>query len=370
MSAAAEQKSYLPIVFAADGNFSVPLAIAVESLLVHARPETRYDVYVLDDGVQGFAKEYLEALHGRHDFKLTYLPVADMVQQVATTHYFPRVSFARFLMPAMLPPEAGPRVFYSDADVFICDDLSDLYGMDMQGRALGAVQELAVLAEPGHTHIQKWMTLFGMGTAGGAEPLYCNSGNLLFDRALWVQRGYAEQIMECSRSEAGAAARFPDQDIMNAVCRQDMVLMPPRYCAIPLYAEHYACADPGLHFGGSCRYRIEELRAALENPALIHFAGQKPRVLEGPRYPLEERFIQFWKQSAWRDYMPFNPRVGSYSPSRFIKQNVPISAQLGVLLKQIFLYRVGSLVASGSARTRYLEQYRGLRRVLQNARRR
>ena len=365
MSDAAETKPYLPVVFAADGNFSVPLAIAVESLLIHARPETRYDIYVLDDGVLGFAKEYLEGLHGRHDFKLTYLPVADMVQRVVTTHYFPRVSFARFLTPALLPPEAGPRVFYSDADVFICGDLSDLFEMDLQGKALGAVQELALLAEPGHRHICRWTELFHMDSC--AEPLYCNSGNLLFDRALWVQRGYAEQILECSRSETGASARFPDQDIMNAVCQDDMVLISPRYCSIPLYADHYTCADPGSYFGGTCRYGAGELRDSLENPALIHFAGQKPRVLEGPRYPMEERFIDFWKQSAWRDYMPFNPREGSYSPSRFIRQNIPISSQLGILRRELLKYAALSCLPLPKRR-HYAEQRNGIRTVLRNAR--
>lgn len=354
----------MPIVFAADGNFSVPLAIAVESLLLHARPETRYDIYVLDDGVQDFVKAYLEGLHGRHDFKLTYFPVADMVQQVATTHYFPRVSFARFLMPALLPPEAGPRVFYSDADVLICDDLSDLFRMDMQGRALGAVQELDLLTEPEHKHIRGWMELFHLEP--GAGPLYCNSGNLLFDRAAWVQRRYAERIMEFSRSETGAAARYPDQDIMNAVCQEDMVPIPPRYCAIPLYAEHYTCADPGSHFGGACRYSAGELLAARENPALIHFAGQKPRVLEGPRFPMEERFIDFWKQSAWRDYMPFNPYIGSYSPSRFIRQNVPISSQLGALRRELLKYTVASFLPLPKRR-HYAGQRDGIRTVLRNA---
>lgn len=360
MNTPAVQTSALPIVFAADGNFSVPLAMAVESLLQSARPETRYDIHVLDDGVLDFAKRHIESLHGVHMFTVTYHPVAEMVQGVATTHYFPRVSFARFMIPEMLAEQCGPRIFYSDADVLFTDDLSDLFRMDMQGKSLAGIQELAVLAEGNRKHLQEWASQFGFSPQ---EALYCNSGNLLFDCKAWVQRGHARRIMELAHAQAGASARFPDQDIMNAVCQGDMALVLPRYCAIPLYGEHYASEDPDLHFQHACRYSREELQQAAVNPALIHFAGQKPRVLEGARYPLEQRFIDFWAKSAWRDYMPYSPRIGSMSPSRFIKLNVPISSQLGVLRKELLKYTVASCLPLPKRR-HYAGQRDAIRGVL------
>lgn len=363
MNTPAGQTSALPIVFAADGNFSVPLAIAVESLLRSARPGTRYDIHVLDDGVLDFAKRHLETLHSRYAFTITYHPVAEMVQGVAVTHYFPRVSFARFMIPEMLAAQCGPRIFYSDADVLFTDDLSDLFRMDMQGKSLAGIQELAVLAEENRKHLLEWATQFGFSPQ---EALYCNSGNLLFDCGAWLQRGHAGRIMELACKQAGAAARFPDQDIMNAVCQGDMALMLPRYCAIPLYGEHYASEAPGSHFQHACRYSRKELQQAAQNPALIHFAGQKPRVLEGARYPLEQPFMDFWEKSAWRDYMPYSPRIGSFSPSRFIKQNVPISSQLGVLRKQLLKYTVASCLPLPKRR-HYAKQRDGIRTVLRNA---
>ena len=116
-------------------------------------------------------------------------------------------------------------------------------------------------------------------------------------------------------------------------------------------------------------YLSETLEEALTQPYIIHFAGQKPRVIEGARYPLEERFIEFWKQSAWRDYMPYAPRIGSMSPSRFIKQNVPVSSQLGVLRKELLKYAVASCLPLPKRR-HYAEQRDGIRKVLHHARER
>ena len=354
----------LPIVLAADAHFSVPLAIAVETLLRAARETTRYDIYVLDDGVLEMAKRHIETLKGRFDFRITYFPVQQIVQGVATKHYFPRVSFARFFIPQLLP-EGTQKVFYSDADVMFCDDLSDLYSMDMQGHAMAGIQELGMIAVEHRSYLYRWRDVFHLDLDARGW-CYCNSGNILFDCPLWKERGYTQKIIDMACGPQGRDSHFPDQDIMNAVCWCDIVPMELRYCIIPRYVNRYCTDNPREMYGGLCRYTPEYMRQQYGNPALIHFAGQKPRVLEGPRYPLEERFIEFWKQSAWRDYMPFNPRVGSYSPSRFIKQNVPISAQLGILRRELLKYTAASLLPLPKRR-HYAEQRNGLRTVLRNA---
>lgn len=361
-----------PIVFAADANFSVPLAIAVESLLASARPETRYTIHVMDDGVLEFVKRRLKEQCKLFDSEIAFHPVDELVQDMPSTTYFHRVTFARFLIARLLRKYAYARVFYSDADVLFCDDLSDMFDMDMQGHALAGVQALAGLYERfnhGDPYLPKWAANFSIDLAE-RDGAYFNAGNFLLDCNLFEERGYAERAVEMSLRLTKDTAPYLDQDVLNAVCWRDIALLPLKYCVIPINEEYYACRDYDAMYRGHCLYSREELRSALSSPAVVHFAGEKPRVLEGPRHVHEDRFIAFWETSAWRDYMPYSPRIGSMSPSRFLKTNIPISAQLGVLLKQIFLYRVGSLVASGSARTRYLEQYRSLRRVLQKARRR
>lgn len=358
-----------PIVFAADANFSVPLAIAVESLLVHARPETRYDVYVLDDGVLDLAKGHLETLRERYDFRISYLPVAEMVQGVAATCYFPRVSFARFLIPRLLPESVGERILYCDADVLICQDLSNLFQLGMESFPVGAITELGVKVIGGNSHTQRWKAL--LDNPEGAETgNYVNSGVLLFNRSLWMAGGYAERILHMARTERGRAAKYPDQDILNAVCRDNILSLPPCYNCVPYYGGCYVHGSEQFAAAlANSPYTEAELASAAEKPCILHLAGPKPLVLEGARYPLEERFIQFWEQSAWRDYMPYAPRIGSMSPSRFLKQNVPISAQLGVLRKELLKYTLSSCLPLPK-RGHYAKQRDAIRKVLRHARER
>lgn len=355
----------LPIVFAADACFSVPLALAVESLLASAKPGTRYAIYILDDGVLDMVKDHIQARVEHHKSTITYFPVRQIVRDVATRHYFPRVSFARFFIPDLLP--AGTqKVFYSDADVMVCDDLTPLYGMSMQGRAVAGIQELSMIATAHRSFLHYWKDTFRLDLEEEGW-CYCNSGNILFDCPVWQERGYTEQIMEMACGEQGTKSHFPDQDIMNAVCWRDIAPMDLRYCIIPRYADRYQTPDPETMYGGLCHYSPEYMREQYAHPALIHFAGQKPRVLEGARYPLEQPFMDFWAKSAWRDYMPYSPRIGSMSPSRFIKQNIPVSAQLGTLRKELFKYTLAAALPFHPKHKHYAEQRDGIRRVLENA---
>ncbi len=354
-----------PIVFAADGNFSVPLAIAVESLLQSAHPETRYDIHVLDDGVLDFVKRHLETLHTRYTFTITYHSVVDIVDGVSSTHYFPRVSFARFLIPELLPRNCGNYILYCDADVLICRDLSSLFSKEI-GTPVAAVSEMGVKIIGREHHLREWRQLFDVPTAI-ENPNYCNSGILFFNCSEWMKGGFTAKIMEMARNEKGLTAKFPDQDILNSVCLDFIYPLSPAYNSVPMYAQCYDkdCAEFKETLIQT-PYSPGSLTEALMRPYIIHFAGRKPRVLEGARYPLEQRFIDFWKKSAWRDYMPYSPRMGSMSPSRFIKQNVPISSQLGVLHKELLKYTVASFMPLPKRR-HYAEQRNGLLRILSNA---
>lgn len=357
------QLSALPIVFAADGNFSVPLAIAVESLLQSAHQGTRYDIHVLDDGVLGFAKRHLEGLHDRYTFSITYHSVAEIVQGVSTTRYFPRVSFARFMIPDLFSHAECNRILYCDADVFVCRDLSELYAIDMGRLPVAAVIEMGVKVMGANRHLEEWSQNFEV-RAKLDKTNYCNSGVLIFNCSEWTKGGYTEKIMKLARSEKGLKAKFPDQDILNSVCLDFIYPLPPAYNSVPLYAQCYV--KDCLEFKETLiqtPYPPAVLSEALMHPYIIHFAGQKPRVLEGARYPLEQRFIDFWAKSAWRDYMPYSPRIGSMSPSRFIKLNVPISSQLGVLRKELLKYTMASCLPLPKRR-HYAGQRDAIRGVL------
>ncbi|MDO5450181.1 MAG: glycosyltransferase family 8 protein [Akkermansia sp.] len=360
-----------PIVFAANERFSIPLLLAVESLLKVAAPTSRYEVHVMDDGISDMTKDYLVSLENRFNYSVTFHDVSEIACNLPTTYYFPKVTYARFMLPSIFAGTPHRRIFYSDADVFFTRDIAPVYDTDMKGCVVAGVQELNCLPPVIHipdtgahiSYVERWSQRFGVDTTS-TDGLYINAGTILLDITEFENKGFARRCLDECEQITLEKAPLLDQDVLNYVCWGHTAPLPVSYGAIPLYGKFYSGEE---YYPSTCKYTKEELALALTSPAIIHFAGQKPRVLEGARYPLEQQFIDFWKQSAWRGYMPYSPRIGSLSPSRFIQPNTPIKQYIGELRKQLIKYTVASYLFTGERRKRYAMQRDGLRTVLRNA---
>lgn len=350
-------------MLAADTTFSIPLAIAVESLLASARPGTVYDIHVLDDAVTPGIKEYLESLHGRYEFAISYHCVSEIVKNVIVTKQFPRVAFARFLFDRFLPEHVLGKIFYTDADILFCDDLTPLFQLDMKGHPVAATQAINLVARDNRVHIGNWAKVFHIDETAPCFT-YFQNGTLLFDRIPWRKSGYGEKIVSKGEEMTVSQVPFPDQDIMNAVCYNDIALLPAKYGVIPLFERRYSRDAYDANFAGRCAYSSGELEQALQSPAVLHFAGVKPQVLEGPHYVGEERFIDFWKQSAWRDFLPYAPQHGTQGTAMFLEPGRKLSEQLGGLRKRALKYSILRYLVWGERRARYKTWATGLAGIL------
>lgn len=354
----------LPIMLAADSTFSIPLAIAVESLLESAHRGTVYDIHVLEDGVSSQVKEYISSLHRQYEFTITYHDSSAIVKNVLATKQYPRVAFARFLFDRFLPKHITGRVFYTDADVLFCQDLSPLFSMDMQGHPLAATQALNIVAKNNTRHLHHWASVFNI-SPGEQGLTYYQNGTLLFDREAWRESHYAEQIIEAGEKMTLDQLLCPDQDVMNAVCCGDIALLPAAYNVIPLFERRYDKSAYVSTYAGDCAYSADELEEAIAKPAVLHYAGVKPQVLLGARYAGEQAFIDFWKKSAWRDYLPYGPASYSRRPESLLNPALKLSEQKAFLQKKARLYNILAHVTIWPLRRRFRRWADGLKKMLQ-----
>lgn len=342
----------LTVVVAADKNFSIPLALCIKSLLTSAHRETRYDIHILDDGVNGEVKSYLQTLQSTYDCTITHHDVSHKVEGVAANRQFPKVAFARFILEDYLPQQGSERIFYTDADVLICEDLTPLFNMDMGEYALAAPQAINLISSERYEYLNRWSKLYNLNLSS-APGAYFQSGNLLIDRKLWKERGYGAKIVEMGMKADLTTSPMPDQDIMNAVCWGDIALLPAKYCVIPLFEKRYERKAYHATYENRCAYSADELEQAICHPAVLHFAGRKPQVLQGPRYAGEEAFINFWKKSPWYDYLPYSPPRDTQSAGLFLNSSRRLSEQRLFLQRKALKYSILAHLTTGARRERY-----------------
>jgi lipopolysaccharide biosynthesis glycosyltransferase len=229
-------------VLSCDESYAMPLATALRSLVESNRAHWPLHVHVLTDGFAAALRAKVEASLPAGAAVL-YWQIVDLTrfERFTTLGYISKATFARFQIPAALPPEAD-RVIYLDADLLVLDDLRALWETDLGSASTGAV--LDALDPQLKMGSARWP-----GVPRVSD--YFNAGVLLIDVGQWRAQGIAQQAL--AYLGAHPATPFSDQDALNVVLDERWKRLDARWN----FQDHY-------------QTRVEELGPD-KRPAIVHF---------------------------------------------------------------------------------------------------
>jgi lipopolysaccharide biosynthesis glycosyltransferase len=212
------EKNVIHVVLAADGNYAMPLAVAMCSAAANCDRKRRLMFSVIQSGIErdlrakiessleqtGFPDvriDWLKAQTGRFaDFKITH-------------HYMTAMIYARLLIPELLPVEVE-KALYLDCDLVVLDDLGELWDTDLGQKSLFAVRDLiAFVSAPAGLVNYRELGIH-------PEAKYFNSGVLLMNLKKWREYGTSEQVFRYLRTHR-EIIQMVDQEALNAVLFDD-----------------------------------------------------------------------------------------------------------------------------------------------------
>lgn len=293
------------IAIAADNNFAIPLGVCCFSILNHAPKHIRYHIHILGDAINAQVLQQIQELCKSRNHRCTYHDVREALNNVLSTTNFPCVAFARFLLPSLLDTNID-RVFYTDADAIICDDISPLFEMDLKDYFLAATQDIFTATDLNGASNQ-YIPLFQMFNIDEEDFTYFISGQLLFNLPKWRESKLGERIIRKAQ-EPGLKLAMPDQDLMNVYCHGKIQLLNLRYGIIPIKSYAYELIEAGTFGEHLLRYPDLEVGLAYRKPAILHYAThRKVFILDPPQLNHARLFYNEWRQSPWRSQIPFYP---------------------------------------------------------------
>lgn len=213
----------ISIVLASDDNYAQHGAVACASILANHRGERPIHFYYFDDGISEEKQAGLAATVTGLQGSITFIPTAGKEIQAHTSGHVNRAAYLRLLIPELVP-QAVHRVIYLDTDLVVLDDIQELWEMDLQGKPVGAVPDLGILASS-RMRRQKEETL---GIQEG--KLYFNSGVMVMDLEAWREKQYGDQVIRCVEE---GNFRHHDQDGLNKVFQDNWRPLPLRWNVIP-----------------------------------------------------------------------------------------------------------------------------------------
>jgi lipopolysaccharide biosynthesis glycosyltransferase len=260
-----------PIFFTFDEGYVAPAAVTFESLLSNARAGVFYELFVLHTGISLESQRRLAALVERHaNAQLSFISVAGMLESAGITFdnrnfclghkkgKFTKDTLLRCL-PTIVPEfDQYEQILYSDVDVCVVDDISEIFETNLGNYYLAGCRIPAFLSQQ-VAHFPESL-----------RSCYCAGGIWLMNLRRLREDDIGKKVIQIM-SNPPFRLLWNDQDVMNLACSGNVTFLSYRYCSIPLWRTMLASVRyADIH------YPEGELRDALFRPKIVHYAYAKP----------------------------------------------------------------------------------------------
>ena len=247
----------VPIAFAFDNNLVMPACICISSLMMNAKKDTFYDIFILHSASENLNKSDLDRIPEFYkNCRIQYREVGNEFDGAFEIRGITTPAYYRLLIPELIPEY--DKVLYSDVDVIFRDDLCDIYNMDIAGCYVGGVNSVAHLDND---------TIVYYNKLGLDAKCIIYSGNLIINS----KEILSDNIIPKFKELRDRKLRFQDMDMINIVCKDKIKYLPPAFCWTNYINKYSVERNPHLYE----IFTAEEIELAKDR-GLVHYNGQKP----------------------------------------------------------------------------------------------
>lgn len=280
------------VVMASDDGYARALAVAGRSVISNFDRDRRLELYILDMGISAPNKAALASSFADDRTQVIWLDQArSAVQGLPTMLWFTTATYARLLIPDLLPPEAS-RALYLDCDLIVRRSVAELYDANMQGFVALAVPDMGAPFVTSPWGLAHWYD-----SGRSASDFNFNAGVMLMDLDAWRRDKIGEQALEYVRSDRHQLNQ--DQEALNAIAGRAIGAVDPRWNQQgELFQKANAVVLPYP------RDAVETLRT---DPWIVHYSlGSKPW-MQGCEHPFTREWFTYLDQTAFRGWRPPAP---------------------------------------------------------------
>lgn len=292
-------KEKINIVACTDGWFVMPTGVMICSVCMN-NPDVDIVFHVIiNSDVTPKQKKDLEKVVYPFEGKtiIFYSPNQQMLCfgfPPAITPLITKTSYYRLYVAELLPLEIE-KVLYLDVDIIVRHSLLPLWNIDISHYAVAAAPDIFSDVTEVYSRLQIPQNL-----------CYFNTGVLLINLRYWRENSVSNLFQTWILKHTNAI-RYADQDVLNAVLKEKILLIPLKFNLMHGFLWKQAYYDYN-------KYEKEVLEAR-RDPIIVHFSGEKPWDVYwvDPPHPFVSTFKKYQRQTKWKgkriDKRPVKERI-------------------------------------------------------------
>lgn len=235
------------LCFCIDENYVCQLGAVLLSL-VDTNSNNCIDIYVMTTKLSDKSKDrLLLTIRDVDNFNLFFVDSTDeRVGNLKAGGHISSATYIRFDIPDLL--SQLDKVLYLDADLVICDDLTEFWSVNIESYFVAAIE---------NPFFDRYKSLNMKPSSG-----YFNAGVLLINSKLWREHNVKTQALDFLNKNKEKAIMF-DQDALNSVFKGQWLKLPLRWNLQTIY----------LRRRNDLPLLKSEIKGAFEKPGIVHYSS-------------------------------------------------------------------------------------------------
>lgn len=251
------------IMYATDKNYAPVCAASITSLLENNLECGQIKIFLFADSLGSFEEKLISLVH-KYEREIEIIQAAPIVDTFREMNV-PKVngSYSSYVrLAASEKLEEIDKFLYIDCDTLVFHNLEELYNMDIEEYAAGAVCD-GITARSNFAFGRK------------IHDLYFNAGILLVNAKYWRGNNVLQvMIDDLKKYKLNRTATGSDQEMINFTLYQKIYKLPLKYNVLvqnriyePRKMRYMIEKDDQSY------YLISEMQKAKEDPYIVHFAS-------------------------------------------------------------------------------------------------
>lgn len=286
----------IPVIFCFDDRILTGAGVSILSMIDAAKSETRYQIHIFEPGLsEAIRKDLVSLVAGtRHSIEFHVIPPVRFQSVPRNKGSWTEIVYYRLLAAEILPD--CDRAIYSDVDVFFTRDLSDVFLIDLSDSEwAGVAAEANVPDTKMHRHFPE-----------NTKELIYFSGFMVMNLGQMRKNESIDRYFDVI-AKFHSRLKFFDLDVLN-IATPRIARIPFDYVVLEDIFETPTLTESTDFAYLRSAYTVEELAAARDNPAIIHFAGRRGKPWQRRNVP------DYFADVAAR--LPARLRVGTFRDFR------------------------------------------------------
>lgn len=282
----------VPVVLAANDDFSPYLATMIHSIIDHSNKNNYYDIVVLHKDISEYNKNSITKMSSKlNNISIRFYDTSSLIEDrkfFVDKHLSIETYFRLLIQDILLDYE---KILYLDCDMVVEEDIALLFNDDIEGYLLGAIKDIDYAGVYKESKERKKYTKEVLKLTTPFD--YCQAGVLIINLKEFRRRFTVRELLDVATSYKWI---HHDQDVLNYLCQGHIKFIDMSWNVVIDWKNNFTSRMDVIRCAPRDMYN-EYLRSR-KNPKIIHYAGyQKP--WDEPRCDFSD---EFWKYARKTDF--------------------------------------------------------------------